>query len=281
MFGWFKKKRDVSPPPTEPEGAGGEPAEFRAVRGRVAFANDQRQWEETFDGVEALRDALLARGREPATEGNVIVDTATGLRCQPVLVSFQPIHPVGAQTTTTIEVSHPVLGNVRPMEFQHSSGGSTIESIAAGFDQWCQSDLVALADAVNPAQGECMSMRYETKAEGDEPARRRRVILGPTVHLQTEPPAESSTEEHAFCPCCLFTRSLDAFKPLLDADGVKALRLFAMRGSDGTADADCRVNGEDYAAGKQGLIAYVAAWPPAGIEYRKQYVIVQDAPAES
>jgi hypothetical protein len=57
------------------------------------------------------------------------------------------------------------------------------------------------------------------------------------------------------------------------------VRLFAMRGADGAAEADCRLNGEDWEAGKAALIKYVESWPDLGVEFRKQYVIIQDQPA--
>ena len=63
----------------------------------------------------------------------------------------------------------------------------------------------------------------------------------------------------------------------------RLLRLFASRDhEDGECQVDCRVNGEDWPQGLDGLRAYAAAWPTAPgqtIEFRKQYVIVQDAPA--
>jgi len=55
--------------------------------------------------------------------------------------------------------------------------------------------------------------------------------------------------------------------------------LFAMRNSQGHAEADCRVNGEEFEPGKLALRKYVETWPEAGIEFRKQYVVIQNIPA--
>jgi hypothetical protein len=53
------------------------------------------------------------------------------------------------------------------------------------------------------------------------------------------------------------------------------IRLFAGRGEDGSAQADCRVSGEDWEDGKRALLNYVDSWPQAGLELRKQYVVMQ------
>ncbi len=47
-----------------------------------------------------------------------------------------------------------------------------------------------------------------------------------------------------------------------------------MRDESGAPGADCRINGEDYEPGMEALRAYVATWPGAGVEYRKQYVFL-------
>jgi hypothetical protein len=65
---------------------------------------------------------------------------------------------------------------------------------------------------------------------------------------------------------------------MISASAFYAVRLFAMRDTDGTASADCRINGEDWLAGKTALIDYVKTWPERGVEFRKQYVILQNQP---
>ena len=54
-----------------------------------------------------------------------------------------------------------------------------------------------------------------------------------------------AAEEHPFCPCCLLTRSFEAFRGFMEGDGFYCLRLFAARDTEGVPQADCRVNGED------------------------------------
>ena len=88
-------------------------------------------------------------------------------------------------------------------------------------------------------------------------------------------PAVAEPEEHPFCPCCLLTRSWEAFRELIEGDGFYGLRLFAMRDPEGNPRADCRVNGAEWERGKQALREYVRTWPGAGVEFRKQFVVLQ------
>jgi hypothetical protein len=127
------------------------------------------------------------------------------------------------------------------------------------------------------------------------PAYTRRVILGPIAHLVQNPTvhADKSTpgsgedvegdgdDEHDFCPCCLLTRSFEAFTPLIEDSGVYGLLLFAARDADGASQADCRVNGDDWEKGAQALRQYVTTWPDAGYEFRKQYVVLHTLQEES
>jgi hypothetical protein len=61
--------------------------------------------------------------------------------------------------------------------------------------------------------------------------------------------------------------------------GVLGVRLFAARNEDGSPEADCRVNGEGWEEGKRALMEYARSWPDRGMEFRKQYIFLQDAPA--
>jgi hypothetical protein len=197
---------------------------------------------------------------------------------RPQFASLEPQHPKGANCSSTIEFSHPRFGEIAPFEYQHSSGDDITTAFTRGFEMWVQFDLPAILDALRTDPKECpfMSMKFpadETRAA----SRNRRVVLGPPAHLAEK--RDEDDDEHPFCPCCLFTNSFEAFKPLLDSDGLYGLRLFAMRNEEGLAEADCRVNGEDFAPGKAALIKYAQSWPQRGFEFRKQYVILQTAEA--
>ena len=133
-----------------------------------------------------------------------------------------------------------------------------------------------------------MTLEMHFPEQDGKPARVRRAVLGPVWHMTTSPPsfrvlAFSATPsetanpgaEHSFCPCCLFTRSMGAFKNHLDQDGFFGIRLFASQNEQGVVQADCRVNGEDWPAGANALRDYALTWDVAGYEFRKQYVIIQ------
>jgi hypothetical protein len=69
-------------------------------------------------------------------------------------------------------------------------------------------------------------------------------------------------------------KSFPAFKDLFEGDGFYGVRLYAARDEAGVPLADCRVNGEDYESGASALREYAKTWPPAGFEFRKQYVVL-------
>ena len=93
-----------------------------------------------------------------------------------------------------------------------------------------------------------MGLTYPVGDEGEE--HQRTVVLGPLAHYRAQDVDAStcSEDDHGSCPCCLFTRSMEAFDELLKARHFLAIRLFASRDADGLCEADCRVNGHDFAA---------------------------------
>jgi hypothetical protein len=144
-----------------------------------------------------------------------------------------------------------------------------------------------LLEAARATPKHCMTIAMSSPGKDGTPQRHRRAILGPVSHMKANPAATKSAtarnaaedaEQHEFCPCCLLTRSFDAFKPLLESHGFYAMRLFAARNESGDAMADCRVNGEDWPDGVPALQKYVTTWSASGFEFRKQYVVLQDAP---
>ena len=285
MFGWFRRKRAGAR--QEASTAGETPPPRLGVnranpgfmpRGSVAFTNGRRKWQESFDCVQSLARLMEANGHRPRVDGDLVLDEGTGLSFRPLLADFNPIETGGVRTTTTIEVTHGTVIPSPTFEYQHSTGETTPASIEEGFDQWCKTDLVTLADATRPDLRDCTAMSLEFPAEGGRPARKRRVVLGPVAHLREHPPEPAATEAeaHPFCPCCLLTQSFDAFTPLIEGGGFVGLRMFAMRGPTGSPDADCRTNGEDFPPGKAALARYVTTWPGTGIEFRKQFVVIQD-----
>ena len=220
-----------------------------------------RQW---------LLEALLAEGHagELADEGVIL---ASGL-C--VDAEFGEAHARAqgdVRIATRTLAWHPDFPDGL-MEYQHANGRDVRDACRNGFRQWARLDLVAIHDAVAAAQPRCMQMDMAFPATDDAPAHRRRVVLGPIARFGGA--KQDDDPEHPFCPCCLFTHGIESFQPLLQEDEVLGVRLFASRNADGTFEADCRVNGEDYPDGAAALREYAATWAGTGFEFRKQYVVL-------
>lgn len=240
---------------------------------KVGFSNGQESWEEQADLVELLASALAQKGHEFRRDGDRLVN-ADGLALRPQFVSLEPQHPKGANCTSTIEFTHPRFGDAPFFEYQHAAGDDLTKAFTSGFEMWAQFDLPAISDALrrDPEACSALAMTFPASEERATPLKRR-AVLGPPAHLVAK--RDDGDEAHPFCPCCLFTNSIEAFKPLLESDSMYGLRMFAMRNESGVAEADCRVNGEDFEPGKAALIKYAESWPQRGFEFRKQYVILQ------
>jgi len=276
MFGFGKK---TAPPLCKSNpGIGAE--------GKVAFATGDRSWTEEFNTVTLAASALQAHGFVVRTEKTWLVHEDSGFVLLPQLVELQPLEDGGVRTVTTMQTNHPGLAPDGLFEYQHSTGDSSAGAIRKGFDQWAQADFPPLIDALRPKPQTCTMLEMAFPAEDGAPARVRRAILGPVMHYMASPSAnnEGSSrtadalgqegDAHPFCPCCLLTRSFEAFRELVVGDAVYGLRLYAMRDAEGTPQADCRVNGDDWEKGAQALRDYVKTWPDAGFEFRKQYVVL-------
>ncbi len=278
MFGFFKKK---PLPPAAPVHLPSPPIcrsnPGRGVTATIGFANGQRTWSEHVD-VVALAAEVFEKYKHVVSNNKTWIDhPESGFKILPLLVEFQPLDNGGVRTVTTVQVNHSVLAPQGIFEFQHSNGSSTADSISKGLDQWIQTDFVTLLDALKPKPVICTVLSMSFPAEDGKPARTRRAILGPVAHYMKQAPipiANADQDEHPFCPCCLLTRSLEVFKELIQGEDTYCLRLFAARDENEVPQADCRVNGENWEVGAQALRTYVKTWPGAGIEFRKQYVVI-------
>lgn len=105
----------------------------------------------------------------------------------------------------------------------------------------------------------------------------RKIYMGPYAHHVSQQAEQCNADDdcHTFCPCCLFTNSIEAYRELLQSPRTLGIRLFATRNVDNTIGADCRINGEDYPLGAEHLRKYVTSWPDLGFEFRKQYVVIR------
>lgn len=261
----------------------------KGFKGSIAFTNGERSWVEPFDLVGLLASSLAKLDHQVHREESWLVLEGSRFTLLPQIVEFKPSNGGGVQMTTTIQTNHPTLAPEGLFEYQHSAGKNVEESLLDGFAQWAKTDLIALIAALQPKPATCNVLEMEFPEKNGKPAYRRRAVLGPVTHLQQYPReipeqknahgAQGSVEEHCqgheFCPCCLLTKSFEVFKELLESDSFYGLRLFAMRNQSGKSQADCRVNGDDWEKGAEALRKYVGTWPAAGLEFRKQYVVLQ------
>ena len=269
MFG-FRKKTPAPLPCPANVGLG--------MEAKVAFSTGDRSWTENVNLVSLAAAVLKQRGYSAVTEKTWLLHGDSGFTILPQLVELHPLDDGGVRTVTTMQSNHPKLCPAGVFEYQHSTGNNVADSISRGFDQWVQTDFVPLLDALLPQPETCTALLMEFPAGDGRAARVRRAVLGPVAHFMQEPPStpdDNAAEEHPFCPCCLLTNSFEAFRELIEGDGFYCLRLFSARDTEGAAQADCRVNGEDWESGVQALREYARTWPPAGYEFRKQYVVLQ------
>jgi hypothetical protein len=270
MFGFHRKRHAPALCPANP-GIG--------VEAKVAFSRVDRRWSEEVNLVRLASAVLRERGYSVTNEHTWLLHGDSGFAIFPQLVGIHPLDDGGVRTVTTLQTNHPKLSPSGVFEYQHSTGNSIAESISQGFDQWVQTDFVPLLDALRARPESCTVLEMEFPAKEGEPVRVRRAVLGPVAHFTLEPPNQrggDASEEHPFCPCCLLTKSFEAFRDLIEGEGFYCLRLFAARDTEGMPQADCRVNGEDWEKGANALREYASTWPPTGgYEFRKQYVVLQ------
>jgi len=225
------------------------------------------------DVIELAARAMELRGYTVTRHDTWLEHRDSGILVRPHLLES---HPSGTfvRSVVMVTTSHPRLAPDGIVEYQHAVGDTLGAAVSSGFDQWIQLDLIVFLDASRDRTEQCGAMEFEFPG-GSAAARTRRAMLGPIGHITAHPERAAPDAEHPFCPCCFLTNTYEAFRPLVEAEGFYGIRLFAARNEDGSAQADCRVNGQDWKSGEHALRNYVDSWPQAGFELRKQYVIVQ------
>jgi hypothetical protein len=271
----FKGLRSEFTPPPLSVGNPGKGAQFRA-----GFSDGDRSWEETVNLVDCLSSVLSSKGHAYRT-GTGFVELDAGFILQPRFVELQPGHTKGVRTTTTVEVHHPQLVPDGAFEYQHSRGSDTTASVIAGLQGWAELDLVVFLDAARDELEHCTGLQMGLPDANEGDRRVRRVVLGPPARLVTDRNTPEDPE-HPFCPCCLLTKTMEAFRQFLAGDAFYGIRVYAARTADASVMADCRINGEDWEPGTEALRAYAETWPGVGVETREQYVIIHswDAPSK-
>lgn len=234
--------------------------------------------------VRIAERVLRLAGHRVVNHGAWLSHPASGITLQPQSVEVARAARDGFAIVSTVQSNHPLFPPAGIFEYQHATGDTLEDAFSSGFEQWVNVDFVTMLDAVDTTAKTCTTLewRFPKSPTAGAEERVRRIVLGPIAHFQQQPPAaDAPQEEHPFCPCCLFTRNFEAFRALVEGQGFCAVRLYALREADGTAGADCRVNGEDYADGMRQLSSYVGTWPGEGFEFRKQYIVIQDPPDAS
>lgn len=276
MFKFLKKKTHRYAPVLSSANPG------QGIRMEVGFSDDQGHQRDQVNLLDSLASTLRGRGIAFRQQGDWLQLSSNGLWLQPqFLAALHSAKRGGVQTSTTLQVCHETLLPLGSFEYQHANGDTVRESFSTGFENWARVDLVVFCDALAKKPESCSSMEMSFPPPPAAARRHRRVLLGPTAHMAARaapktvaPHATGAGENHPFCRCCLLTHSLEAFKPLLDSDGVHGVRLFAARDDNGVISTDCRVDGEDWVSGAQALKKYAESWPDRGFELRKQFVLM-------
>jgi len=225
------------------------------------------------DVAEMAASVMEQRGLAVARDGAWLRHRDSGIGIRPHLLQSQASGSF-VRSVMVVMTSHPRLAPDGIFEYQHAVAGTLSEAIRSGFDQWLQIDFTVFLDALRDRPEHCMTLEWRFQRDG-APERIRRAVLGPVAHMVTHPERASGDGEHPFCPCCLLTNTYEAFQRFIEADAFYGIRFFAARNDDGSTQADCRVNGEDWQTGQRALCDYVDTWPQAGFEFRKQYVVLQ------
>jgi hypothetical protein len=223
--------------------------------------------------VALFAEAMERRGYATIRHEDWLEHRESGIAIYPRLLE-PGLSPPFVRSVVVVTTDHPRFPPDGIVEYQHAVAETETDAVRDGVDQWLQIDLTVLLDALRDRPEHCMVMQWEPP-EGDSPELLRRVLFGPVGRLVSEPERLVQDVEHPFCPCCLFTNTHIAFQSHIQASDFYSIRLLVSRDKDGLIEADCRINGHEWEVGKKALCAYAETWPQAGLEMRKQYVVLQ------
>ena len=220
-----------------------------------------------------LRDALVAEGHEADLEEEAVV-LGSGLCLDAEFGDPEVLADGDVRIVTRTLAWHAAFPDGL-LEYQHACGPDVRAAVLSGFTQWSRLDLPALEDAIPGEEQQCLHMTMAIPERDGAPPRRRRVVHGPTARWVADGAAQAEDPDHPFCPCCMPQAIFEALQPVLMDDAPHGVRLFAIRNADGSVEADCRIDGEDFPEGAEALREYAAGWPGSGAEFRKQYLVVR------
>ena len=249
------------------------------VAGEVTFARHGTARVEPFDAVDSLMRALDRREFLYDRHGDRLRLAASGLEVAPVVLAIHQLNDGTCQTVSSVAVGHPTVITDGMFEFQHAHGRLVAAALATGFAEWIDSDLDVLVEAVTDAPDRCTTLDLVVPATADGPARVRRAFVGPVdVRFSSTTghrPKLPSPDGPLHGPSLVIVGAPNAFGPVIDRDATVGIRLTAVRRADGSAAADCRVNGRDFDPGRAALREHVRTWPGRTPEVRKQYVVIR------
>lgn len=230
--------------------------------------------------TDLFAQILLKAGHKHQREGHELM-LECGIGVQFLLLQSQALNTNEVKIIARVVARHPILFPQGWAEYVHALGRDENDALSHGIRMWTQLDLVTLEDLLRRQPRACHVLKLDfPDAAGGFFV--REVLFGPVAQFARQPKAvDAPVEEHPFCPCCLFNNSRQAFSSLLQDGELYAIRLFAVRNEDGSEHADCRVNGEDFAAGAKALESYIHQWPQRGLEFRKQLVLIRNVPRPS
>lgn len=202
----------------------------------------------------------------------------------PALINFYSDENNELKISATIQIHHKEIfpNGIFEYVYPQKKAENVIGGLFELFETWADLDWLTLCDCLKFEKSEFMSMRIDLNKEKTQA---RHIFYGsvlsyPNIDVEEAKSKGIDVDPYIdeFCPCCLFTNSMEAFdKQIKDTSQNYAIRLFAMKNPDGEVDADCRINGEEYPQAENYLKKYAKTWKDCDImKMRKQYVIIRN-----
>ena len=202
----------------------------------------------------------------------------------PLLINFYYDENNELKISATIQIHHKEIfpNGIFEYVYPQQKAKNAIDGLFELFETWVDLDWLTLCDCLKFEKSEYMSMRIDLDKEK---IKSKHVFYGPVLSYPNFDVEEAKSKGididpyiDEFCPCCLFTNSMEAFdEQIKDTSQNYAIRLFAMKNPDGKIDADCRINGEEYPQAEKYLKNYTKTWKKCDImKFRKQYVIIRN-----
>lgn len=199
----------------------------------------------------------------------------------PLLIALSHDEDNGFKISATIQIHHKEIFPEGIFEYVYPQKQATdlTDGLFDLFKTWVDLDWETLADCLNLKNSKYMSVEIELK-DVVKHIFYGSVLSYPNVDAEKLKAKGIDPDPYIdeFCPCCLFTNSMEAFDDQIkDTEKNYAVRLFAMKNANGEIKADCRINGEEYPQAEEYLKKYASTWKDCDIiKFRKQYVIIRN-----